>query len=937
MPSYKITTPNGTFKVTAPNELSDEEIQSYIRQSTGEEEPAAPAPEAPKPTTLGQALAPSLSKAIGTEYEPRPYTENIAAPDVRSQPVTERARAKPTMGDLRANESPEGFFQEKRGMIKVPAVDSPTSQKVRDATLGAASDIPTIAVRAAGSAASKAGLKSATGGKDVGFLEGMADPETGVLRAGREYASKALKQQLADLKDEDRTYWQKVGDSFVAELAATGYLTASILEDPVAMAGIVSQITKQALKGAGKFVSKVKTKVAEKTKLPQEALERAAKDTKAVEAAAGTEEALTYQLGDDITKIRQEVRTGAPATEKSPGHLGIEGEQAADMTKHDKAVADLMADYESRAAKQEAGYNADVLAREKINTEAVTAFEKETATQKTALESGVLSQRPGQPIASASQISPYESGKRLETAASEARKAIGTKYRDRLDQEFYKSGIADIKLPAKSKTGEAAKALTGSSKAVRVNPMQEFIDDALTRIGYDKAKGYQQMEGASKNAVEWLLKKREGAGNIKTLDQALKFRKNFQDDLFASSSGQNPLFPRKGQAANDYRFLNSVYHESNNLIAEIPAKQLGKKEGETWKRVWSELRKDYAEPESVIEDLVSGIGKAADPEDFMTRIKDVPVDDITAMRTAATKHKEIQPLVSEVEQMAFDNMVRTSLDPANGNAFSPEKMIRLFNTEDKARLKALLGPERVARIQQAISRYKLPEKPTALPRVEKPGAIPKPTLPDKPDWKMLSNEPAYKELAGASQEVNQGKIRSNIANMGQDPKVFAMRELEFLDNALGLKGKDSYTEKVLDAWAANKLGIDPKVKKLPKENPLPTGYATASKMTGAGAGAAIGAVAGNALGGPVMGALLSTLGLKAGQAAGAQALSPATAVAVYKAMNTLAGIKPTPRTIALLKAIRNAGTASTAARLTAELEREIGSVPEKQIEAVGTP
>lgn len=925
MPSYKITTPNGTFKVTAPNELSDEEIQSYIRQSTGEEEPAAPAPEAPKPTTLGQALAPSLSKAIGTEYEPQPYTGSAKAPDVPSQPVPKPAQAQPTMGDLRMAESPAGFFQEKGGVIKHPAVDSPASQKVRDATLGAASDIPTIAVRAAGSAASKAGLKSATGGKDVGFLEGMADPETGVLRAGREYTSKALKQQLADLKDEDRTYWQKVGDSFVAELAATGYLTASILEDPAAMAGIVSQVTKQALKGAGKFASKVKTKVAEKTKLPQEALERAAKDTKAVEAAAGTEEALTYQLGDDITKIRQDVKAG------------IEGEQAADMAKHDKAVADLMAEYEGRAAKQEAGYNADVLAREKINTEAVTAFEKETATQKTALESGVLSQRPGAPITSASQISPYESGKRLETAASEARKAIGTKYRDRLDQEFYKSGIADIKLPAKSKTGEAAKALTGSAKAVRVNPMQEFIDDALTRIGYDKAKGYQQLEGASKNAVDWLMKKREGAGNIKTLDQALKFRKNFQDDLFASSSGQNPLFPRKGQAANDYRFLNSVYHESNNLIAEIPAKQLGKKEGETWKRVWSELRKDYAEPESVIEDLVSGIGKAADPEDFMTRIKDVPVDDITAMRTAATKHKEIQPLVAEVEQMAFDNMVRTSLDPANGNAFSPEKMIRLFNTEDKARLKALLGPERVARIQQAISKYKLPEKPTALPKVEKPGAIPKPTLPDKPDWKMLSNEPAYKELAGASQEVNQGKIRSNIANMGQDPKVFAMRELEFLDNALGLKGKDSYTEKVMDAWAANKLGIDPKVKKLPKENPLPTGYATASKMSGAGAGAAIGAVAGNALGGPVMGALLSTLGLKAGQAAGAQALSPATAVAVYKAMNTLAGIKPTPRTIALLKAIRNAGTASTAARLTADLEREIGSVPEKQIEAVGAP
>lgn len=942
MPTYKITTPNGTFKVNAPNELSDEEIQSYIRQASGEEEPAAPTPEAPKPVTLGQALAPSMSKALETEYEPDPYTANFVAP-ASGQPIPKQAQAKPTMGDLRLAESQAGLFQERGGVVKAPAVESAASQKTRAAVGGAVADASTLTTRAAGSAAANpseapkfipgvgpgldmlanatgaknvldaVAIKSATGGKD-GLLEGMADPETGLLRTARTGLAEVMADQLKDLSDEDRTYWQKVGDAAIAELAAAGYLTASTLEDPAFLVGVAAQIGKKALTAGSKmgaFAKGVKGKVAEKTKLDPGALERAAKNPGAVEAAAGTEEALTYGLADDVTKIR---KLNAD---------DFEAEKYKELAKYEQDAADIVADYEKRAAKQEAGYNADVLSREKANAEAVTAFESETAAQKQGLERAVVSQRPGQPMAQASQISPYESGKRLETAAEGARKAIGTKYGARLEKEFYKSGIAATKVPSKVLTGKAAQKITGETKAVAVNPAQEFFDESLVRIGYDRAKGYQQQEDASKKAVDWLLERREGAGNIKTVEQILKHRQNFKDELFNASSGQNPLFPKRGQAAKDYRYLKSVYDEYNNLIAEIPAQRLGKEAGDTWRKVWKEMRVDYSEPERIISDLVEGIGKATDPEDFMTRIKDISVDDITAMRKAAATHKEIAPLVAETEQMAFDNMIRVSLDPTNQNAFSPEKFIRLFNTEDKAKLKALMGSERVARIQGAINKYKLPEKPTKLPSVPKPGAIEKPTLPAKPNLKLLDDEPAFKELAGASQEVNQGKIRSNIANMGQDPKVFAMRELDFLDNALGLKGKERYSERVMDAWAANKLGVA-KGGKIPTENPLRTGYASGDKVVGGAAGGSAAGAIGFSIGGPIGASILAPIGMAVGHSIGGRLTSPSTAVAVYRAMNRLAEFQPDPKTIARLKAIRDAGTASAVTKLTAELDKEFG-------------
>lgn len=884
--------------------------------------------EPTEPATLTQALMPSASKAAKGEYKeseaiiPFSYSgiDNLGKPMTRKVSATENkalataggavsdALSLPvrTMGAAAANPS--------KALKFIPGV-GPALSLAADAT-GASKVLDALAV------------KSATGGKE-GLLEGMADPETGALRAVRNKFSGVIAKQLKDLSDEDRTYWNKVGDAAIAELASVGYLTAATFEDPAFLTGLAAQIGKKALTGTAKLSSMakgVKSKVAQKTKLDPAALERAAADPAAVEAAAGAEEGLTYELGDKITQIRQSNKAA------------FEGERSKELAKYEKDVADIVADYEKRSAKQEAGYNADVLAREKANAEAVTAFEGETTAQKQGLERAVVGQRPGQPMAQASQISPYESGKRLETAAEGARKAIGTKYGKSLEKEFYKSGIAEMKLPIKNLTGEAAKKLTGGTKAVAVNPMEEFIDESLKRVGYDPgpaakapkhgmmhdpAPGYQGNEGVSKAAIAWALERKKLAKNQKTLGQILDYRKNFQDQLFKDSSGPNPLFPKSGQSASDYRFLKSVYNESNNLIAEIPAQKLGKEAGDTWRKVWTEMRKDYAEPETVISNLVEGIGKASDPEDFMTRIKDISVDDINAMRKAAATHKEIAPLVAETEQMAFDNMIRVSLDPANQNSFSPEKFIRLFNTEDKAKLKSLMGSERVARIQGAINKYKLPEKPTPLPKVPRPEAIEKPSLPTKPNLKLLDDEPAFKELAGASQEVQQGKIRSNIVNLGQDPKVFAMRELEFLDNALGLKGKERYSEKVLDAWAANKLGVA-KGGKIPSENPLRTGYATADKMVGGAAGGSAAGAIGFAVGGPTGAAILAPIGMAVGHGVGAKLTSPSTAVAVYKAMNRLSEFKPSPKSISILKAIRDAGNASTVARLSTELEKELG-------------
>jgi hypothetical protein len=192
-------------------------------------------------------------------------------------------------------------------------------------------------------------------------------------------------------------------------------------------------------------------------------------------------------------------------------------------------------------------------------------------------------------------------------------------------------------------------------------------------------------------------------------------------------------------------------------------------------------------------------------------------------------------------------------------------------------------------------------------------------MPAKPE-RLPRQEPALPRLAGRQEVPEVKTIMSTVSNIGNRPNIFALRELEFLDNMLGLKGKERFTERALDAWAAKELGID-KSGVVPKQNLRQTGFATGSKVTGALSGAALGGWFDRVLGGS--GLLGGAAGAQAGHAVGSYITSPSAALAAYKAMTRLEDVLVSKKAASILKAAARTGDTGTLLKLAAQLEREM--------------
>lgn len=105
--------------------------------------------------------------------------------------------------------------------------------------------------RAAGSAAGQLGYTGATGG-GKGFLEGMADSETGLMRPVREAAASLAADGVAGGEDGERGLL----DYGKIAAGALGYVAASAAEDPAALMG---GLAKAAPAAAGKVAKAITT------------------------------------------------------------------------------------------------------------------------------------------------------------------------------------------------------------------------------------------------------------------------------------------------------------------------------------------------------------------------------------------------------------------------------------------------------------------------------------------------------------------------------------------------------------------------------------------------------------------------------------------------------------------------------------------------------
>jgi hypothetical protein len=906
MPKYRITDPESGKRVTLtgdspPTEAELEEVFATL---------------AGKPTKPAGVPDPTKIPGWGAPVTPPPKPADILAAAPSADPGFLERNMPNTFGPRpkvqKALRDPDGTVT---GYVPVEKPASP---------LDVAADLGTWEQRFWGAVAGKTE---------------MNDPEGGIRKEARkEYQAwynahiDQLKQSLSEeeqknlLNPKAWMVWYGVKGLQAGKLAAeTG---VALREAPVsAIATTFGKLVKAGVdlaeKGAKGLAKAGKSAVRGTSKLPGPALDRAAKDLDAVKAAAGAEEDLATQVADEVGAIRTQNRQALEA-EQGADEAAYEAEVSRQQGAFDEGVRARAAEVDRRDRA-----HADATARQEAT------FEAETAAQKQGLAAGVARERPGAALPSPNAISPYESGKRLENAVAAARAAVGDKFGKDLSKAFHQSGISSQPLPqrviSESRGTKPGKVLGPDGqpipvevvKVTRQNPMEDFIDEALRGAGYDPKKGYQGNEAVSKAAVNWALERKAFAKNQRTLGQLLKFRRNFQDQLFKASDGPTPLFPRSGQGAGDYRFLKSVYDESNDLIAGLPAKYLGDQEGAAFRDAFRKLNADYSEVLGNLNDLAAGVGRAADPEDFMKKMKDIGVDNFKAFNQAAGKHPEMKQVVDEMRGMTFDNLIRLSLDPKNGNAFDAQRFVNLWNAEyrdNRVLLQEALGGERVARINQAVSKFKLPEKPAAIPRPEKPLDVARPVLPDKPE-KIPAQEPAFPNLAGRQEQPNAKIARATLSNLGNAPNIFALRELEFLDNVLGLKGKDRFTERALNAQAAKDLGIG-KDGFVPQQNLKHTGFAGGEKVAGTLTGAALGAwmdrmlLGGSGAGGATAGAML-------GRSAGSYITSPSAAIALYKAFGKLEGVAVSKKAQSILKAAARTGSTESLLLLQAQLQREL--------------
>lgn len=176
-----------------------------------------PAPPPPENPTLAQMILPSTMNPKGVQYAPR-YAPDSSGRVEEYVPTSSGSVLDP-LGDVAG----------------LPA-----------RLLGSASD-PVLPGNARGDNAD---------GSRKSFGQGMANPETGVMRPVREKLGGVIADQLAKATDEEKPYIQRVGNALLAELAGLGYVGAAAAEDPTIL--VPGAATPKAVAAAEKLGPKIR-------------------------------------------------------------------------------------------------------------------------------------------------------------------------------------------------------------------------------------------------------------------------------------------------------------------------------------------------------------------------------------------------------------------------------------------------------------------------------------------------------------------------------------------------------------------------------------------------------------------------------------------------------------------------------------------------------
>jgi hypothetical protein len=173
----------------------------------------------------------------------------------KSAPKQELTLAKAAFPGANQSYAPRQVAVPSFGGMQIPGQQIPrrtVSEQEQQAMAGAL-DALSLPTRAAGTAAASMGYEGASGGKQG--LEALADPETGLARPVRQALGNRMSQQIAGLRDKDRSLLGKAGNVAGLGIDAAGYALASAAEDPVAAAGAAIKPIASMVKGAKTWTS----------------------------------------------------------------------------------------------------------------------------------------------------------------------------------------------------------------------------------------------------------------------------------------------------------------------------------------------------------------------------------------------------------------------------------------------------------------------------------------------------------------------------------------------------------------------------------------------------------------------------------------------------------------------------------------------------------
>lgn len=463
-----------------------------------------------------------------------------------------------------------------------------------------------------------------------------------------------------------------------------------------------------------------------------------------------------------------------------------------------------------------------------------------------------------------------EAGSDIERSMSSAKKSIG---------EAYKS--KEEALQAYEGFGKSEGAARPNILGTPINErLMKMLDDLGEEIGYKI--GGEPSYLAGKGTMPLSLKQQAALNEVKKIlapvgnfEEMIRARRQIKEMINNWGRGAESFY---AGASKDREWLTKkVYSEVNNIYKSEAEKLIGGEAGKAFRKELDLLDEQYSQAMKAINTIESGMSLSSRTrvDAIRQRIATMSATDMAKVMATAEKIDALKPVVNELKQGFFEGILYNALDDAG--KLNVAKFARAWKelSKEKGDLIALmLDKEQIRNIEKAIAAY---ESGTAALKYLKPG-------------------------------MSEKALNAALENITTQTRVYEARELQFIDNLLGLTGDDSFYSKAVKFARGKELGMSARGK-IATTPTLQTGKSLMAQAGGAVSGGAVGYVVGSLLGtGP--GIASGLLAASAGQYIGQFIQSPAGVLWLYKTLSSL----PSIRTMMVRGAIGGLIGASTGAQ-----------------------